>query len=106
MATKKVRQNKKLVKAQSPLTEVNKKDLKDILRRIDFLEAEKLEIELALSEVYHEAHGAGFDVFSIKALIDVMKAITSNFDEETLDEYMAALGISITGLDDFPREEF
>ena len=75
---------------------VNAGHLRAFIERIERLEEEKKGFADDIKEVYGEAKGTGFDTKIIKAIIKIraMDRDKRKEQEEILDLYMSALGIS------------
>ena len=76
--------------------EVNAGHLKAFVERIERLEENKKALVDDIKDVYAEAKGSGFDVKIIRKIVAIRKQDRDKRreEEEILDLYMAALGIS------------
>lgn len=74
-------------------SDVNK--LKLYVEKIENLEAEKVEIQENISDVFKQAKADGFDVKIMKKVIKLKKMKTEDRENEDmlLDTYMLALGM-------------
>ncbi len=74
-------------------SDVNK--LKLYVEKIENLEAEKVEIQENISDVFKQAKADGFDVKIMKKVIKLKKMKTADRENEDmlLDTYMLALGM-------------
>ena len=74
-------------------SDVNK--LKLYVEKIENLEAEKVEIQENISDVFKQAKADGFDVKIMKKVIKLKKRKTEDRENEDmlLDTYMLALGM-------------
>ncbi len=74
-------------------SDVNK--LKLYIEKIENLEAEKVEIQENISDVFKQAKSDGFDVKIMKKVIKLKKMKTEDRENEDmlLDTYMLALGM-------------
>jgi uncharacterized protein (UPF0335 family) len=76
--------------------EVNAGHLKAFIERIERLEEEKKALSDDIKDVYAEAKGNGFDVKIMRKIISIRKQDRDKRreEEEILDLYLAALGIT------------
>jgi len=77
---------------------VSSAQLKSFIERIERLEEEKAGIGEQIREVFAEAKGTGFDIKIIRQVIKIRKMETQERleQEELLDLYLTALGMSAT----------
>ena len=75
---------------------VDAKHLKAFLERIEKLEEEKRAIADDIKDVYSEAKGTGYDVKIMRKIVSIRRQDTHKRreEEEILDIYLSALGIS------------
>lgn len=71
--------------------------LKSFIERIERLEEEKAGIAADIKDVYSEAKGTGFDVKVMRQIVRLrkMESADRREQEELLDLYMAALGMTV-----------
>ena len=76
--------------------EVNAGHLRAFIERIERLEEEKKALADDIKDVYAEAKGTGFDVKIMRKIISIRKQDREKRreEEEILDLYLAALGIT------------
>jgi uncharacterized protein (UPF0335 family) len=76
--------------------EVNAGHLRAFIERIERLEEEKKALSDDIKDVYAEAKGNGFDVKIMRKIISIRKQDREKRreEEEILDLYLAALGIT------------
>jgi uncharacterized protein (UPF0335 family) len=76
--------------------EVNAGHLRAFIERIERLEEEKKALSDDIKDVYSEAKGNGFDVKIMRKIISIRKQDREKRreEEEILDLYLAALGIT------------
>ncbi len=76
--------------------EVNAGHLRAFIERIERLEEEKKALTDDIKDVYAEAKGNGFDIKIMRKIVSIRKQDRDKRreEEEILDLYMAALGIS------------
>ncbi len=86
-------------------SDVNK--LKLYVEKIENLEAEKVEIQENISDVFKQAKADGFDVKIMKKVIKLKKMKTEDRENEDmlLDTYMLALGM-IPSSDETSEQKF
>jgi uncharacterized protein (UPF0335 family) len=77
-------------------SEVNAGHLRAFIERIERLEEEIGDLKAGVKEVYAEAKGNGFDVKIMRKIISIRKQDRDKRreEEEILDLYLAALGIT------------
>jgi uncharacterized protein (UPF0335 family) len=75
---------------------VSSNQLKSFIERIERLEEEKAATAEHIREVFAEAKGTGFDIKVIRQVLKIRKMETQERleQEELLDLYLAALGMS------------
>ena len=75
---------------------VDAKHLKAFLERIEKLEEEKRAIADDIKDVYAEAKGTGYDSKILRKIVSIRRQDTHKRreEEEILDLYLSALGIS------------
>lgn len=85
-------------------SDVNK--LKLYVEKIENLEAEKVEIQENISDVFKQAKADGFDVKIMKKVIKLKKMKTEDRENEDmlLDTYMLALGMIPSSDEDSGQE--
>lgn len=68
--------------------------LKNLVERIESIEAERAELASDIKDVYAEAAGAGFDTKALRQIIKLRKQDKSERDERQalIDTYLYALG--------------
>jgi len=73
--------------------------LRQYIEKIEKLEVEKVEVLEYIKEVFMDAKTSGFDVKTMKKVIQMRKKKQDEIEEEValLDTYMHALGINIVG---------
>jgi uncharacterized protein (UPF0335 family) len=76
--------------------EVNAGHLRAFIERIERLEEEKKALADDIKDVYSEAKGNGFDVKIMRKIVSIRKQDREKRreEEEILDLYLAALGIT------------
>lgn len=74
---------------------VSSEQLKQYVARIQRLEEEKATVSEDLKELYAEAKGNGFDIKTLKKIIQILKKDRNKLEEEKmlLETYMDALGM-------------
>jgi uncharacterized protein (UPF0335 family) len=73
----------------------SKEQLKSIIERVENLEQQIKELGSDRSDIYKEAHGNGFDVPALKAIVRARREDTEKrrAREEMVDLYRVTLGI-------------
>lgn len=81
---------------------VSSAQLKSFIVRIETLEEEKTALGEQIRDVFAEAKGTGFDVKIIRQILKIRKLETQERleQEELLDLYLTALGMSIPSSED------
>ncbi len=76
-------------------TQVSAAQLRAIVERIERLEEEKKAVAAQIKEVYDEAKGNGYDVKTLRKIVQIRKKKPEERTEEEamLDLYMHALGM-------------
>jgi len=79
---------------------VSSAHLKSFIERIERLEEEKAAIGEQIRDVFAEAKGSGFDIKIIRQVLKIRKMETQERleQEELLDLYLAALGMTAPAL--------
>lgn len=79
----------------SDLTETAREKLRNIVDRVENLEAEKGEIAEQIRDVYAEAKALGYDTKALRACIKIRKqdAQARQEQEAILETYLVALGM-------------
>lgn len=75
---------------------IAKDQLKSIVERIESLEEEKAGLQSDIKDIYAESKGNGYDVKTLRKIIQLRKKDAAERDEEEhlLDTYKRALGLA------------
>lgn len=75
---------------------IAKDHLKSIVERIERLEEEKAGLQSDIKDIYAESKGNGYDVKTLRKIIQLRKKDAAERDEEEhlLDTYKRALGLA------------
>ena len=85
---------------------VSSAHLKSFIERIEKLEEEKAAVGEQIRDVFAEAKGTGFDIKIIRQVLKIRKLETQERleQEELLDLYLAALGMTVPSSSDHMRD--